>query len=99
MDSFEKIAYTYFQLESLEHAKKLREGLLKFIKTDDISELLVEFVKEAVECEFVDNLRFYPHDMREEFYKVADSGCCGSANFSVKCKSGNLYRVGFNYGH
>jgi len=99
MDAYEKMAYTYFGLEQEGQAEALSAGILNLVSPEDRAELLIEFAKEAIHCEYVDNYRFYPHDMREEFYAQAEKGCCGSVNITVKCKSNNMYRVGFNYGH
>lgn len=99
MDAYEKTAFNYWNLGNPEQVEALNEGLLKFVKNEDKAELLTELAVQAGHEEYVDNHRIFPHDMREEFYAIANKGCCGSSNTPHKCKSGNLYRIGFNYGH
>ena len=99
MDAYEKAAFNYWNLGNPEQVDALNKGLLEFVENEDKAELLTELAVQAGHEEYVDNHRILPHDMREEFYAIADKGCCGSSNNPHKCKSGNLYRIGFNYGH
>lgn len=77
------------------------EPLLKFVPDEDIEEVAVEFVyqldKANEEC--CDNYRVYPEHMSDEFNEVASQGCCGSHDWTFKAPNGNVYLMGFNYGH
>jgi len=99
MDAYEKTALHFWGLDNPAQVEALNNGLLKHITNEDKAELLIAVAVRAGHEECVDNFRIFPHDMRDAFYAIADTGCCGSLNESFKCKSGNLYRIGFNYGH
>jgi hypothetical protein len=52
--------------------------------------------------EFADNLRIAwvgsPEEI-EHYEERRNNGCCGYFDEELKCKSGRIYQIGFNYGH
>lgn len=99
MDSYEKMVVNYWGLDTPDLVKTVSEGLLSRVFVEDKAEVLTKFTIGLLSLDNPYNFRIFPHDQREEFYEVADKGCCGSWNETMKCSSGNMYRLGCNYGH
>lgn len=68
---------------------------------DEVYLALMDCIEEqGLEC--ADNFRYSPSDDNEglsQFEEIAESGCCGSANFQVQDATGRTWLVGCNYGH
>lgn len=69
------------------------------VQNQDLDEVQVAFACMISDLEYVDNFRIYPLWMKNDYLDQRDRGCCGSADSQVKCKSGNIYLIGCNYGH
>lgn len=77
------------------------EPLLKHIPDEDVAEVAVEFVLQLdrLNEDCCDNYRVFPEHMSDEFNECASQGCCGSYDWTFETPSGNIYLMGFNYGH
>lgn len=69
------------------------------VQSQDLDEVKVSFALMIVGLEYADNFRIYPLWMKNDYLDQKDRGCCGSVDSQVKCKSGNIYWIGCNYGH
>lgn len=69
---------------------------------DKDKKALSEFIEK---CEIdiddlcIDNHRVFPEHMQAEYDEMAYSGCCGFFDTKFTGPSGQIYLVGFNYGH
>lgn len=70
---------------------------------EDANEIISYFAsQDEEEYEYMDNRRVCLDYVEEQLlqYKTQQSeGCCGYMDEELTCKSGNIYMVGFNYGH
>jgi hypothetical protein len=94
-DSYEKFADSALG----EYRRMDSDSLFDRVKAQDVSEVRVSFALMITDLEYNDNWRVEPISRTKEFWEIANSGCCGSANTQVKCQSGNIYWIGCNYGH
>lgn len=70
------------------------------VPADVWEDLLYEINK--AELEYADNYRAYrwKDGLHIGAYKKAtNSGCCGEAQWWTKSRSGDIWRIGCNYGH
>lgn len=99
LDSYDKMVLSYYGISSFEAMKDI--NMVNHIPTEDrievASHLAISLIQINDHC--VDNFRIFPKSKAEEYNEVAMSGCCGSSDGEVTCKSGEIYLVGFNYGH
>jgi hypothetical protein len=93
MDSYQKMACDMFG--NIDKP----EGVFRYVKQEDLDEVVVQFALLVSELDYADNYRIFPLHMEKEFYAVAEKGCCGNVNSQMKCLSGNIYWIGCNYGH
>jgi hypothetical protein len=93
MDSYQKMALDVFG--NIDKP----EGVFRYVKQEDLDEVVVQFALLVSELDYADNYRIFPLHMEKEFYDIAKKGCCGSVNSQMKCLSGNIYWIGCNYGH
>lgn len=73
--------------------------MFSIVNVEDIDEVRVNFALMISHLEYCDNFHVYPSRMSKQFFKEAQTGCCGRCNLNVKCVSGNSYWIGCNYGH
>lgn len=93
MDSYQKMARDMFG--EINHPF----GIFKHVKMEDLDEVVVQFAVMVSGLEYSDNYRIFPLHMEKDFFEVSERGCCGSVDSQVKCRSGNIYWVGCNFGH
>lgn len=75
-------------------------GLFSYVRPEDYEQVREEFNQHVERInDNCDNYRIFPESMSAEYDKVSDHGCCGSFDKELTCKSGNVYLIGFNYGH
>jgi hypothetical protein len=91
IDSYQKFANDMFD--------PYIDDIFKNVKYEDYDEVKITFALAIVGLINTDNFRIYPLKEESQFYAQAEKGCCGSFNSQVKCKSGNIYWIGCNYGH
>ena len=91
MDSYQKALQTVFG--------SLDSYILRNVPCRDREEVGIALMLAWQGCEYVDNCRVFPIRQTKEHFAVRDKGCCGSFDSQVKCQSGNVYWIGFNYGH
>lgn len=99
MDSYEKAALAYFGKKELNELKEL--DFLKFAPYKDRIEIAVRVATSVLreDVEFVDSYRAFPVHMEKEYQKFLSHCCCGFYDERLTTCSGNLYYIGFNYGH
>lgn len=99
MDSYEKATLNYFGLKELSELKEL--DLFKFVPYKDRIEIAVRLATCILreDVEFVDSHRVFPVSMEREYQEFLKKCCCGFYDERMKTRSGNLYYIGFNYGH
>ena len=90
MDSYDKYIKDFF---------KGYYDILVFVKDEDKDEVACEFAINVSHLEYADNFRVFPLNKTKEYYNIKNKGCCGFFDIQVKCKSGNIYWIGCNYGH
>lgn len=90
MDSFQKYAESVFGSNT---------ELFKHVEQGDLDEVLVSFSLLVSDLQYSDNYRVFPWSMKKEYYAKSAGGCCGSWDTSLRCKSGNVYLMGCNFGH
>lgn len=69
---------------------------------EEVQNFLHDTYHNHEDYEFADNLRIAWVGSRSELAQYDDirsSGCCGYFDQELKCKSGRIYQIGFNYGH
>ena len=91
MDSYQKAFRTTFG--------SIEIKILENVRYKDKEEVGIALMLAQAGCDYVDNYRVFPLHRKEEHFTVRDKGCCGSYDSQVKCKSGSIYWIGFNYGH
>lgn len=91
MDSYQKYSNDFW--------KAYMEFYLKDVAAADLDEVKVALSVVVSHLDYADNFRIYRLKDRAAYYKQADKGCCGSWTSYYKCKSGNIYILGCNYGH
>ncbi len=72
------------------------------IPADDRAELNQIIEGWYDDLEHMDNLRVArigDSAQEKEYWRMADSGCCGSMDIIHMCSSARQYRLGCNYGH
>lgn len=93
MDSYQKMVVDMFG----KHFAQSK--MFQYVDSKDLDEVSVAFALATCKLDYADNFRIFPLHMIEEFYSVANKGCCGSFNSQIKCLSNNIYWIGCNYGH
>lgn len=91
MDSYQKALQTMYG--------SVDAYVLRNVRYKDKEEVGIALMMSEAGCEHVDNYRVFPLHRKEEHFAVRNRGCCGSFDSQVKCRSGNIYWIGFNYGH
>ena len=92
MDSYTKFADDFFGPAGA-------SSLFENVEIGDLDEVRVTFALAAEGLEYADNFRVFSINNKKEYYAQASKGCCGSFDSSIRCKSGNVYLIGCNFGH
>lgn len=76
-------------------------NIFKHVQECDLLEIkgYLQMYVDSVNDHCIDNYRIFPADMRDEYDDIAFRGCCGSFDTKHTTESGNVYLIGFNYGH
>lgn len=90
MDSYQKYARDVFGGSNW-HFRRVSEK--------DMDEVKVAFALMITGLDRCDNFRIYPLWQKKEYFEQQQQGCCGNIDSQIKCKSGNIYWIGCNYGH
>ena len=94
MDSYQKYVESYS-----DHCYGLVANVFDKVKAIDLDEVKAHFIVNVSKLEFADNFRVYPLSQEKEYTEQQNKGCCGFWDVQFKCKSGNIYLLGCNYGH
>lgn len=93
MDSYQKYVQSYSDRTAR------TDHVFGRVTAIDLDEVKTHFIVNVSKLDFADNFRVYPISQQKEYNDQKNKGCCGFWDVQFKCKSGNIYLLGCNYGH
>ena len=88
-----------FEQATADYWGSVNVNFMTHVKPDDYMDVLVELTLAMLDEEYIDNIRVYPIERMREYDRVKMQGCCGFFDRTTKARSGQVYLIGFNYGH
>ena len=88
-----------FEQATADYWRGFNVSFMAHVKPEDYMDVLVDITIPMSFEECVDNARVYPIERMTEYDKVKMQGCCGFFDRTSTGRSGQVYLIGFNYGH